>query len=136
MSQPVTDQALQVPAAIAAASSAVGVAVTDGTTMVYWLGVPLPVVLAALCGASVVLSVIGRMTRGQAFSAVALGTAAGTYLPKLIGWRWGVPSDVWPALGFAVGAVSHVGLTAIYGAAPGAVTKMLDALIERFRGKS
>lgn len=134
MSQPFTDGALQAQAAMAAAGS--GLAAMTIDTSVYWLGVPMPVVLAALCGASVVLSVIGRMTRGQAFSAVALGTAAGTYLPKLIGWRWGVPTDVWPALGFAVGAVSHVGLTAIYGAAPGAVTKMLDALIERFRGKS
>lgn len=131
MSQPV-DQALQVPAAIAAVSSAVGVAVTDNT--VYWLGVPLPVVLAALCGSAVVLSVLGSMTRMQAFGAVALGCAMGTYLTKFVGWHWAVPSDVWPAVGFGIAAVSHIGLTALFGAAPGAMTRFLDALIERVKG--
>lgn len=132
MSQPITVQALQAPAAVTAAASAVGVAVVDNT--VYWLGVPLPVVLAALCGSAVVLSVLGSMTRVQAFGAVALGTAAGTYLPKLIGWKWGVPADVWPAVGFAVAAAAHLGMTALVGAAPAAVVKFFESVNERIRG--
>lgn len=133
MSQPPVDQALQVPAAVTAAASAVGVAVTDNT--VYWLGVPLPVVLAALCGSAVVLSVLGSMTRTQAFGAVALGCATGTYMTKFIGWHWGVPSDVWPAVGFGVAAVAHIGLSALFGATPGALSKFFDAAIEKFRGR-
>ena len=133
MSQSIADQALQTPAALTAAGSAVGVAVADSST--YWLGVPLPVVLAALCGAAVVLSVLGSMTRVQAFGAVALGTAAGTYMTKFIGWRWGVPTDVWPAVGFGVAAVAHIGMTALFGAAPDALVRFLDAAIERFKGR-
>lgn len=132
MSQPPVDQALQVPAAIAAVSSAVGVAVTDNT--VYWLGVPMPVVLASLCGASVALSILGSMTRPQAFSAVALGTATGTYVPKLLAWKYGVPPDVLPAVGFILGIGAHIGLSALFGATPGALSKFLDAAIERFKG--
>lgn len=131
MSQSV-EHALQVPAAITAVTSGAAIFVADSS--VYWFGVPLPVVLAALCGAAVVLSVLGTMTRLQAFGAVALGTAAGTYLPKLIGWKWGVPTDVWPAIGFVVAACSHIGMTALFGAAPPALSKFLDAVIERFRG--
>lgn len=134
MSQPsIADQALQAPAAVTAITSALGVAVVDNTT--YWLGVPLPVVLAALCGSAVVLSVLGSMTRMQAFGAVALGTAAGTYLTKLIGWRWGVPTDVWPAVGFGVAVLAHIGLTALFGAAPGGMTKLIEALAERIKGR-
>ena len=133
MSQPVADSAVQAQATITAATSAVGVAVVDSST--YWLGVPMPVVLAALCGASVVLSVLGSMTRAQAFGAVALGTTAGTYMTKFIGWHWGVPADVWPAVGFGVAAVAHIGLTSLFGATPGALSKLLDAAIERFRGR-
>lgn len=134
MSQPVADTALQAHAAIAAAGSgAAAIATID--TSVYWLGVPLPVVLAALCGSAVVLSVLGSMTRTQALGAVALGCATGTYMTKFIGWRWGVPTDVWPAVGFGVAAVAHIGLSALFGATPGAVSKFLDAAIERFKGQ-
>ena len=41
--------------------------------------------IAVNLGAPVVLSVLGSMTRVQAFGAVALGTAAGTYMTKFIG---------------------------------------------------
>jgi len=133
MSQPVTDSALQAQAALAAAGSGIGVLVADSSTD--WLGVPLPVVLAALCGSAVVLSVLGSMTRAQAFGAVSLGCATGTYLTKFIGWHWSIPGDVWPAVGFGVAAVAHIGLTALFGATPGAVTKVLDAIIERIKGK-
>lgn len=134
MSQPIANSAVQAQAALTAAGSGAAVLVVDSST--YWFGVPMPVVLAALCGAAVVLSVLGSMTRVQAFGAVALGTAAGTYLPKFIGWRWGVPTDVWPAVGFGVAAVSHIGLTALFGQAPGALSKVIDVVIERFRGRS
>ncbi len=128
------DGALQAPATATAAASGAALFVTDSS--VYWLGVPLPVVLASLFGASVVLSVLGSMTRMQAFGAVALGTATGTYLTKLIGWRYGVPVDVWPAIGFGVAAVAHLGMTSLFGAAPPALVKLIDAAIEKFRGAS
>ena len=133
MSQPIADSAVQAQAALTAAGSGAAVLVVDSST--YWFGVPMPVVLAALCGAAVVLSVLGSMTRVQAFGAVALGTAAGTYMTKFIGWRWGVPTDVWPAVGFGVAAVAHIGMTALFGAAPGALVRFLDAAIERFKGR-
>lgn len=133
MSQPIADQALQHHATVAAAASAVGVAVVDSST--YWLGVPLPVVLAALCGSAVVLSVLGSMTRVQAFGAVALGCAAGTYLTKFAGWHWAIPTDVWPAVGFGISAVAHIGLTALFGAAPGGMAKLIEALAERIKGR-
>lgn len=133
MGQPLTDGGMQITAVTAAATSGVAAVVADSS--VYWLGVPMPVVLAALFGSTVVLSVFGTMTRMQAFGAVALGTAAGTYLPKLIGWKWGVPADVWPAVGFVVAGAAHLGMTAMVGAAPPALSKFLDAAIEKFRGR-
>jgi hypothetical protein len=133
MSQPIADGGLQAAAVAAAASSGAGAFIADSSTQ--WLGVPLPVVLAALCGSAVVLSVLGSMTRSQAFGAVALGCATGTYMTKFIGWHWGVPSDVWPAVGFGVAAVAHIGLSALFGATPGALSKFLDAAIEKFRGR-
>lgn len=134
MSQQFAEASIQAPAAITAAGSGVAAIVTADTS-VYWLGVPLPVVLASLCGSAVVLSVLGNMTRAQAFGAVALGSATGTYMTKFIGWQWGVPADVWPAVGFGVAAVAHVGLSALFGATPGALSKFLDAAIEKFRGR-
>ena len=133
MSQPVADTALQAQAALAAAGSGLA-AITIDTTM-YWTGVPLPVVLAALAGASLALSLLGTLSRKQAFVAVMLGTGVGTYLPPLFGWWLNVPQSVWPALGFALGLVAQVGLTALFTSAPGAVGNALAALIDRIRGR-
>lgn len=133
MGQPLTDGGMQLAAIAAAATSGAGALVADSSTQ--WLGVPLPVVLAALCGSAVVLSVLGSMSRVQAFGAVALGCATGTYMTKFIGWRWGVPADVWPAVGFGVAAVAHIGLSSLFGATPGAISKFLDAAIEKFKGR-
>lgn len=133
MSQPIADGGMQFAAIAAAATSGTAAIVTDSS--VYWLGVPMPVVLASLCGASVALSILGSMTRMQAFSAVALGTATGTYVPKLLAWKYGVPPDVLPAVGFLLGIGAHIGLSALFGATPGALSKFLDAAIERFKGR-
>lgn len=133
MGQSITDSAVQGPAVIAAAGS--GIAALTSDSSVYWLGVPMPVVLASLCGASVALSILGSMPRTQAFSAVALGTATGTYVPKLLAWKYGVPPDVLPAVGFLLGIGAHVGLSALFGATPGAVSKLIDAAAEKLKGR-
>lgn len=133
MSQPIADTALQAQAAMAAAGSGIA-AITIDTTM-YWTGVPLPVVLAALAGASLALSLLGSLTRKKAFIAVMLGTGVGTYVPPFFGWWPGIPPSVWPALGFMCGLLAHVGLTALFSAAPGKVGEALTALIDRILGR-
>jgi len=128
MSQPLIDSAsAAVPPVVAATSGAAAIMVEPS---VYWLGVPLPVVLAALCGSAAALSILGAMSRVQAFGAVAMGTAAGTYLPKLIGWKWGVPPDVWPAVGFVVGIGAHLAMMTFIQAMP----RLVDAILARFGG--
>lgn len=133
LTQPLSDGGMQFAAVAAAATSGSAAIVIDSS--VYWLGVPMPVVLASLCGASVALSILGSMTRVQAFSAVALGTATGTYVPKFIAWKYGVPADVLPAVGFLLGLGAHMGLSALFGSTPGALSKFLDAAIEKFKGR-
>lgn len=121
------------PALGASVGTGVGAVVVDHS--VYWLGVPLPVVLAAVAGAALALSLVGEMTRRQAFVAWALGSGAGTYLPPLLGWWPGIPPAVWPALGFIIGLVAHMALTALFHSAPGAIGDAISALIDRIRGR-
>lgn len=136
MSQPIADSALQIAASgTAVASGAAAVATTMADTSVYWLGVPMPVVLAALFGASAALSFLGQLTRLQAFSAVLMGTAAGTYLPKLLGVLWDMPADVWPGVAFFSGLGAHMVLTAVFATAPGLLQSILGDLADRVRKK-
>lgn len=121
------------PAAITSVGTGVGAVVVDPS--VYWLGVPLPVVLAAVAGAALALSLVGEMTRRQAFLAWALGSGFGTYVPPLLGWWPGIPPAVWPALGFILGLLAHMCLTALFHSAPGAIGGALSALIDRIRGR-
>lgn len=130
------DSALQLAALSTAAASGTAAVVTSiADTSIYWLGVPMPVVLAALFGASAALSFLGQLTRVQAFSAVLMGTAAGTYLPKMFGVFWGVPADVWPGVAFFSGLGAHVVLTAVFSAAPGVIQGTLTALADRLKRK-
>lgn len=133
MSQPLTEQAGQTSAAVTAAGSSVGAVLSDPT--IYWIGVPLPVVLAALAGAALALSLVGQLTRKQALLAVLLGTGVGSYVPQLLGWWPGIPPLVWPGLGFVLGLLAHLILTALFSQAPGKIGDALSALIERLRGR-
>lgn len=133
MSTPIADSAIQAHAALAAAGGAGVGAVVTWDSSVYWLGVPLPVVLAAVAGAALALSLVGPMTRRSAFAAWLLGAGVGTYTPPLLDWWLNVPSGVWPAAAFLLGLLAHMALTAFFQRAPGAMGDAIAALIDRIK---
>ncbi|MCC6530927.1 MAG: hypothetical protein IT531_00120 [Burkholderiales bacterium] len=131
MSAPIAD--LQIPAAIASVIASAGALTVDAS--VYWLGVPMPVVLAGFAGSACALSFLGSLTRLRALSIVACCTLIAAYLQPLIGYLAGWPMGVWPGAAFFVGLIAHALGTAIFGAAPGAVRDAFGALIDRIRGR-
>lgn len=132
--QPIADGALQAQAALA--SVATGAAAIAIDTPMYWLGVPMPVVLAAFAGSACALSFLGSLGRARAILVVACCTVIGFYLQPLIGSMFGIDKGVWPASAFATALLAHIVGTALFGAVPEAIKGMLAALIERIRGCS
>lgn len=130
---PMSDSGLQLVAAVASVGAGTAAAVTDLST--YWLGVPMPVVLASFAGSACALSFLGALGRIRAITIVAACTLIGTYMQPLLGHWLGVPASIWPALAFATGLLAHIVGTGLFGAVPGAVKDALGAVIERIKGR-
>lgn len=133
MSAPIADSSMQVYAGLASVGTGTAAITLELST--YWLGVPMPVVLASFAGSCCALSFLGSLDRFRAMTIVICCTLIGTYMQPLLGHVLGIPGAIWPALGFATGLGAHTLGTVLFGAAPGAVKDALTALIDRIRGR-
>lgn len=118
---------------VAAVSAAAGVAIDP---MVQWAGVPLEVVCWAFAGAACALSFLPAMPRWRAVVALTVGAVlatAGTPLAvhviELPPGRYDI--NVAATLGLSVQVV----IAPLFGAVPRAVSDLMQALVDRVRGR-
>jgi hypothetical protein len=129
------DQHYHLAAFTVSVTSAAAAAGLDDAMYVLWLGVPLPVILAAFAGAACALSFLDRMTFLQSLIAIMVASAASSYLTPLILWGMDIPSNLSIAIAFAFALFGQTLIGTLFGAFPDAVKQMLWAIVERVKGR-
>jgi hypothetical protein len=128
------DQAQAIYAATSIVSGMAAVATHDYVSQM-WLGVPLAVVLAAFAGATFSLTFLSEMGAKKSVATVACSTGLSVFAVSILTWKFGIPDQ--PAIGTA-GLLALFGQTligAFLGVLPDALKKLMDALIERVKGR-
>lgn len=128
------DQAQALYAATSVISGMAAVAAHDDVSH-QWLGVPLAVVLAAFAGATFSLTFLSEMSPRKSVGTVVCSTGMSVFAVSVLTWQFGIPDH--PAIGTA-GLLALFGQTimgAFLGVLPDAMKKLVDAIIERIRGK-
>lgn len=126
---------LQVVAAGASAASGAAAIVAPDDFAQHWLGVPLPVLLAAFAGATCALSFLSRMGAMKSMVALSVSTVSAGYMVPLIAWGLNLPDKLSIGLAFMLALFGQTLIGSAFGALPEIMKQLLSALVERVRGR-